>query len=473
VKFTGQVRVPEVDHPGVPATIVIEEGQTEVFLEGESLGRWSLYDVRASRLVSSAFSLDLDGEEITFIADEPVDFAYKGVDHMAGVWARYKSMTIPRRVVAVGRSRRGTVPSRISELREAMLSNLQTAGRPAARLGAFEAAPSLPTEPAPWTRRLDAYSNVPEPIDTDPIDGGPLASESIVIEPNSEPEIEEAPAGLDTEETAEFETASGPKPTFGGVDLETDPVPEETVEAEETGETDEVFTAAAEVEPISAPVVDADVETPRAPLRPGPGLIPRRVTQSRAEVEVEPSISPFWDEVWAEPPIEDEPYDDVPPDADQVLIDEELPVAAAVVSEAVEGSEVAPDRDEPIFAEEIPAEPTAAAWEPADGDAGEGPAPDDERAVVTSAEEPIRPEVVVDLDHLHVEPASVESDLELLFAGAPAPEGEKSGLLGAVRSAFARNKTTHEHEFVEAPGGIGIVRQICADCGYISIGVSD
>ena len=41
------------------------------------------------------------------------------------------------------------------------------------------------------------------------------------------------------------------------------------------------------------------------------------MTQARAEV-VEPSISPFWDEVWAEPPIEDEPYDDVPPDADQV-----------------------------------------------------------------------------------------------------------------------------------------------------------
>ena len=94
--------------------------------------------------------------------------------------------------------------------------------------------------------------------------------------------------------------------------------------------------------------------------------------------------------------------------------------------------------------------------------------------MVAAAEETIRPEEVVDLDHLHIdEPASIEPDLELLFAGAPAPEGEKSGLLGAVRSAFARNKTSHEHEFVEAPGGIGIVRQICADCGYISIGVSD
>jgi hypothetical protein len=100
-------------------------------------------------------------------------------------------------------------------------------------------------------------------------------------------------------------------------------------------------------------------------------------------------------------------------------------------------------------------------------------------------------ELVLDLGHLEeqlragggiesvevptpgAEPSSIEPDLELLFAGAPAPEGERSGLLGAVRSAFARNKTSHQHEFVEAPGGIGIVRQICADCGYISIGISD
>ena len=211
--------------------------------------------------------MDLDGEEITFIADEPVDFAYKGVDHMAGVWARYKSMTIPRRVVAVGRSRRGTVPSWISELREAMLSNLQTAGRPAARLWPSRLPRPFRREPAPWTTRLDAYSNVPEPIDTDPIDGGPLGIGFHPHRADLRARDREAPAELDNEEAAEFETASGPEPTFGGVDLEAGPVPDET------GETDEVFTAAAEVEPISAPVTDVDVETPRAPLRPGPGLI--------------------------------------------------------------------------------------------------------------------------------------------------------------------------------------------------------
>ena len=95
VKFAGQIRVPEVDHPGVPATFVVDDNQAEVILEGESLGRWSLFDVHVTRLVSSAFQVELAGEEITFLADEPVDFAYKGVEHMAEAWARYKTMTVP------------------------------------------------------------------------------------------------------------------------------------------------------------------------------------------------------------------------------------------------------------------------------------------------------------------------------------------------------------------------------------------
>ncbi|MCZ6455616.1 MAG: hypothetical protein O6650_00010, partial [Actinobacteria bacterium] len=128
MKFTGQIRVPEVDHPGVPATFLIDDVQVEVILEDESLGRWSLYDVHAQRLVSSAFQVVLAGEEITFIADDPIDFAYAGVEHMAEVWARFKSMNIARRSVAVRRSRRGTQPSRISEIRDAMVGNLEAEG---------------------------------------------------------------------------------------------------------------------------------------------------------------------------------------------------------------------------------------------------------------------------------------------------------------------------------------------------------
>jgi hypothetical protein len=47
----------------------------------------------------------------------------------------------------------------------------------------------------------------------------------------------------------------------------------------------------------------------------------------------------------------------------------------------------------------------------------------------------------------------------------------KGGIMGAVRSAFVRNRVEHTHVYVEAPGGLGIKRQICAECGHISIGV--
>ena len=486
MKFTGQVRVPEVDHPGVPATIVVEEGQTEVFLEGESLGRWSLFDVRAARLVSSAFSLSLDGEEITFIADEPVDFAYKGVDHMAGVWARYKSMTIPRRVVAVGRSRRGTIPSRIQELREAMLLNLQTAGRGASRQATMEMTTTALAEPSPWTKRIDAYSNVPQPIDTesteteyelvddelvddelvdtDPVDSEPVDTEPVEVEPVAEPD-DAAP---------DLEIAEQP----------TDGLLVDTLD-------DSAFAPEIESAADANAIENAEPEL-RAPLRPGPGLIPRRVERPRAE-EV---AAPFWDEAWEEPPIEEEPYDDLPSDADSLLTLQHLPVEVTeaevteqVTEEAADGPDVevvglvaeedvelVAEEDHPIFADEALSAPAPAlpvGVEEPEVEESAFPVPVEQLAVVAATDQELRPQMVVDIDHLHVDQASLEPDLELLFAGAPAPEGEKSGLLGAVRSAFARNKTSHEHEFVEAPGGIGIVRQICAECGYISIGVAD
>ncbi|HJS71328.1 MAG TPA: hypothetical protein VJ858_01250, partial [Acidimicrobiia bacterium] len=67
MKFTGELKFPDIDHPGVPVTFLIEETQAELVVEGESLGRWSLYDVHARRLVASAFQIDLEGTEVTFV----------------------------------------------------------------------------------------------------------------------------------------------------------------------------------------------------------------------------------------------------------------------------------------------------------------------------------------------------------------------------------------------------------------------
>jgi hypothetical protein len=445
--------VPEVDHPGIPATIVVEGGLAEVLLEGESLGRWSLYDVHAARLVSSAFSISLDGEEITFIADEPVDFAYKGVEHMAGVWARYKSMTMPRRLVAVGRSRRGTTPSRIPELREAMLLNLQTAGRSPSFSAPAPAAPADAPEPSPWARRLDAYSNVPAPIDdraevADEEDSGrtePATTDSVDQEEPTQPE----PATTDSVDQEE------PGPTGPGAIA-----PPAAVSDDEEG-------LAQSGQPV--------------PLRPGPGLIPRQVVRPRAETSWSSTEPSDWDSAWEEPPPYEEPYDELPSDAALVFAEDE-PVSdhPAIGDEGAES------------AIEQPVEMSVPEDGLADSDqTREEPAAVVEALPAVTTEGQTGPrEVVVDLGNLEAEQAAptlanpadeepliddmVEPDLELLFAGAPGPEGERSGLFGAVRSAFARNRGgAHEHQFVEAPGGIGIVRQICAECGYISIGVAD
>ncbi|MGA8038765.1 MAG: hypothetical protein WCA93_01515, partial [Acidimicrobiia bacterium] len=231
MKFTGQVRVPEVDHPGVPASILVEEDQAEVLLEGESLGRWSLYDVHATRLLSSAFSLSLGDEEITFIADEPVDFAYRGVEHMAEVWATFKAMSLPRRTVAVGRSRRGASPSRIEDLRQAMLQNLD----------AIDASPAS----EPWTDR-------PQPQrESD--------AERRVSKRPSEPIYR----------PADVNRAESPAVGESDPDLAVPPLPEP--------------------QPTSVPVTEQTLP-PRPDLKPGPGLL--RSHPSPDEREDEPRSLP-------------------------------------------------------------------------------------------------------------------------------------------------------------------------------------
>jgi hypothetical protein len=165
VKFSGEIRFPELDHPGVPVQFVIDGRQAELIVEGESLGRWSLYDVHARRLVASAFQIVLDGTEVTFVADDPIDFAYRGVEHMAETWAAIKSRQIGRRMVAIRQSRKGTIPSRIPELRAAMEANLEVEPRPLAGEPVIAATTQppptpMPEEPGDWDRR-DVAAAIP------------------------------------------------------------------------------------------------------------------------------------------------------------------------------------------------------------------------------------------------------------------------------------------------------------------------
>jgi len=299
-------------------------------------------------------------------------------------------------------------------------------------------------EPASWTKRIDAYSKVPEPLDDEEAGVEPRRSEETFA-----PKVEVVSA--DDQIAAVFE----PAPLID----------------------DDAPTVTIDVEPIEARAPRSG--TPR--LRPGPGLIPRPAT-TPDDLEVyatPPAQGPLADSPWDEPPMDVEPpHDDMPSDGSEEYYEEDTPVEAP---EPAPAAGLQPEV-EPVDSTEPEEQPAVAAID-ADEESEDA---DEESEPPLAREEGGRHEVVVDLGHLesddeeHGGGDDIESPedpgsmlKEPVLAGAPVTPAERSGLLGAVRSAFARNRVAHEHEFVEAPGGIGIVRQICAECGYISIGVTD
>ena len=103
--------------------VVVEVTDTHVRMTsgGESIGSWCLADVVATRLVADEFQLDLAGEAVRIRAEDQVNFAYGAVQAMAEGWARFHSRHRLTRHKAVAAARRLNEPSRIDEVRQALL----------------------------------------------------------------------------------------------------------------------------------------------------------------------------------------------------------------------------------------------------------------------------------------------------------------------------------------------------------------
>lgn len=396
MKFSGELKFPEIDHPGVPVSFVIEGSQAELVVEGESLGRWSLYDVHARRLVANAFQIDLDGTEVTFVADDPIDFAYRGVEHMAETWATLKSKRIATRSIAVRKSRKGTNPGRIEDMKSAMVSNLES--QPATRgIAGEEAMPDNGVEPG-----SEVAAAHPSPSQPTPTPDAPSA-----VEQGDQSEewarLEEARQRL-AEERARFE--------------------EERRIAEQR-EADRVEAYRLEMKRLEAE---------------------REMLRQQAD-------QAGLDEVVGPDGLEDET--DVA--AGESGLDEEEPAAAA--GEGAGDAWFAP-AEEP---EEEEAEKPEEEETEERGLSGPGvlDLKDLEETDVPSPEAPapVGPAT---------KPPPVTEEPEPAMAGAAK---DRSGLMGAVRAAFKSGPRDHQHRYIEAPGGIGITRYVCEECGYVSISV--
>lgn len=419
MKFSGELKFPEVDHPGVPVNFIIEGSQAELLVDDESLGRWSLYDVHARRLVASAFQIDLDGTEVTFVADDPIDFAYRGVEHMAETWATLKSRRIATRSIAVRKSRKGTSPGRIEDMKSAMISNLegQTTTRP---IAGEEAMPDTMAEmePVPQTLADDVASD--QPAET----------------------------------------------------------PEAAVAAEQADHSEEWARLEDERQRLAEARSRFEEERRIAEQREADRIEAYRLEVKRLEAERE-ALRRQAEEIGVDA-VADKPdglEDDFAPGPE---------AEPAFSEEDQEHTGTALEEDEPEHAESEPeheeAGPTAEAEEEA-SDAGL--VPDDEGPEEEEPAEGEEPEPgVVDLKDLEEPdipppeeqalvgptsgPAPVTKEPEPALAGA---SKDRSGLMGAVRAAFRSGTRDHEHRFIEAPGGIGITRYVCEECGYVSISV--
>ena len=532
MRFGGQIRVPEVDHPGVPATFLVDENHAEMILEGESLGRWSLFDVQVDRLVSKAFQVDLAGEEITFLADEPVDFAYNGVEHMAEVWAKYKTMTLARRLLAARRSRKGTTPSRLAELREAMVENLaeeqssygrSLAGETVAANGATPS-PQVVAEPEPVVspstdapiedRSEQLIPTIPSVGETtgdhaDQLEVARAADELEAEHLKATQALEAERQSLEAERTqveeqrkrleealAEAEHLEGKRLQAARLDMER--LEAERRSLEQRHETERLETERLEAERKELKTLDAErvkrerVENERfeAQRQELERLEAARIEREQIEskrFEKERQDLERADAARAKTArLEMERLEAERKELERLEV--ERSEAEKQELERLEAEKAELQAALALEAAAVEAEATAeaAAREAAEAEAEKARIAEEDKKTADPVKEVIATssggegletakELVVDVGEMEPrQPDTPQPDPKPSSEPAMTTVAAKSGIMGAVRSAFSRNGgKNHVHDFTEAPGGIGMVRYICRDCGFVSISSSD
>lgn len=86
MQFKGSVRAPGDKDPGVRVVLDIDEYHLEIRRDSELIGRYYLADVEVARDIAERFILFLGDDEVEFLADDALQFAYGGVTAMQEGW---------------------------------------------------------------------------------------------------------------------------------------------------------------------------------------------------------------------------------------------------------------------------------------------------------------------------------------------------------------------------------------------------
>lgn len=100
------------DGTHVPASLAVDEAALTLTTGAEPLGSWGFDAVEIHRTASDRFTLELAGEHLVFIADNPVDFAY----------------SVPGWVEAHKPKRRWGIPRRLEKREVELVDRMEKSG---------------------------------------------------------------------------------------------------------------------------------------------------------------------------------------------------------------------------------------------------------------------------------------------------------------------------------------------------------
>ncbi|MGH8926853.1 MAG: hypothetical protein ACRDWH_00760 [Acidimicrobiia bacterium] len=90
MQFKGSIRAPGDKDPGVRVVLSVDEYHLEIRRDSELIGRYYLADVEVARDIAERFILFLGDDEVEFLADDALQFAYDGVTAMQDGWLTAK-----------------------------------------------------------------------------------------------------------------------------------------------------------------------------------------------------------------------------------------------------------------------------------------------------------------------------------------------------------------------------------------------
>ncbi len=82
MRFKGQLLLPSEGGPGLPVDLEVADHHLALVSEQEELGAWPLEAVNARRLRGDTFAITVAGEDLHFVADDTISFAYSGMPHI-------------------------------------------------------------------------------------------------------------------------------------------------------------------------------------------------------------------------------------------------------------------------------------------------------------------------------------------------------------------------------------------------------